>query len=126
VTTESTQPPALTDRVIEQSAAVQALLNLIGKHPTLPAPYITVHGPMPETNAAAHFDLQLDSPSHFEEWRCALEAPTADVKLFFTASNVWLSIDTEYEGIRVRLSGFNVSLTALHAQAPRDREQVPA
>ena len=127
MTTETTtQQSALTDRIVEQTGAVLALLNLIRRHPGLAAPYITVHAPMPEYDAPAKLDMQLDTPSDFEAWRSALAVDPSGVALHTSASSVWLAADTWHAGTRVHLSGFNVPLTRTHAEAPRDRDEVAA
>jgi hypothetical protein len=126
VTTETTEQPPPTDQCGEQLTAVQVVLDVIHRHPTLPAPFITVHPPMPRLNSAARLDFQSESPFGFEGWRVALGIPPTDVRLHTSASNVWLSADIEHQGVRLHLTGFNVPLTAVHAQAPRDRSEVPA
>ncbi|MFJ8049271.1 hypothetical protein [Streptomyces luteogriseus] len=126
MTTETTQPAQLTGMCRDQVSAVQALLDLIRQHDGLPAPYITVQQPMPEYQFFPRLDLQLDTPSHFEQWRSALEALASDVELHATTSSTWLQVATSFEGICVHLSGFNVPLTSVQAQAPRDRSAVTA
>jgi len=118
VTAQSTQPPGLTDRCRDQQAAVEALLNLVSQHPTLPAAYVSVY--------VAKLNLQLDSPPDFEAWREVLEAPASDVRLHVTLSSVWLTVDTTVDGIPVHLSGFNLPVSYPQAQAPRDRSAVTA
>lgn len=127
MTTETTTgSPGLTDRCIDQAKTALALLNLIRRHPTLPAPHITIHEPAPSIDRPSRLDLQLDTPADFEAWRAALYVAPGGVTLHLSASHVWLAVDTWHAGIRVHLSGFNVPLTAVHAQAPRDRSAVTA
>jgi len=126
VTTETTQPAQLTGTCRDQLPAIAALLDLVRQHDGLPAPYITVQQPMPEHHFYPRFDLQLDTPCDFEQWRSALSAPASNVKLHATTSSTWLCVDTTFEGIHVHLSGFNVPLTSVQAQAPRDRSAVTA
>lgn len=126
MTTETTQPAQLTGTSRDQLPAIAALLDLARQHRGLPAPYITVQQPMPEYRFFPRLDLQLDSPTHFEQWRVALEAPASAVELHATASSTWLQADTTFAGIGVHISGFNVPLTSVQAQAPRDRSAVTA
>jgi hypothetical protein len=110
----------------DQLAAVAALLDLLRQYDSLPAPYITVQQPMPEHRFFPRLDLQLDTASQFEQWRSALEAPASNVELHATTSSTWLQVDTTFAGIGVHISGFNVPLTSVQAQAPRDRSAVTA
>ncbi|MEU0427874.1 hypothetical protein ABZ235_30570 [Streptomyces canus] len=126
MTTETTQPPDITDQVIEQRAAVKVLLDLIGQHAELPAPYIIVHAPFPKYQEPAKLDLQLDGPHAFEQWRQALGVATSGVAFHTTSSNSWLAVDFEHQGVGVHLVGFAAPLPAQRAHEPRDRGQVSA
>lgn len=118
MTEQPTQHPPSPDRCSDQRAAVQTLLDLVSQYPTLPAAFVSVY--------VTSLNLQLDSPSDFEAWREVLEAPASEVRLHATQSSVWLTVDTTADGVPVHLSGFNVPVSYVQAQAPRDRSAVAA
>lgn len=126
MTTQTTEPATVTDRVIEQQKAVQVLLELIGQHEGLPAPYIIVHAPFPKYQEPAKLDLQLDGPDTFELWREALGAPTGGVRFHTTSSNSWLAVDFEHDGVGIHLVGFTAPMPVQRAHEPRNRDEVSA
>jgi hypothetical protein len=103
---------------------IQALASLAEQHPTLPEAYITVHTPF--DSWPGKVDLQLQAPQEFELWREALAIAPDNVSLHATRSSTWLAADGEHEGVRIHISGFNVPVSSVQAQAPRDRSAVTA
>jgi hypothetical protein len=93
-----------------QRPAFEALLGLTAMFGGLPAAYVQVQ---PE-GRSLRVGLQFDTPQDFEQWRTALQIPSASVILRSnTASeNVWLSVDGVFRGISVHLTGFGVALSA--------------
>ncbi|MFF7067355.1 hypothetical protein [Streptomyces pseudovenezuelae] len=126
MTTQTTQPPAVTDQVVEQQAAVRVLLDLIGQHPELPAPYIVIHTPSVGYQEPARLNLQLDDPHSFEQWRRTLDIQPSGITFHTTASYSWLAVDFQRDGVSLHLVGFTATLPAQRAHEPRDRNEVSA
>jgi hypothetical protein len=120
VTTDSTATPPIS----RQRATVQVLADLIDAHPSLPEAYIVVHAPL--GSGPGRFDMQLQSPWEFEQWRAALDIPAEKVALHGNGGSVWLDANITHHGFHINVSGFGVRLFVEDLRAPRDREQVPA
>ncbi|MFI1021303.1 hypothetical protein [Streptomyces olivaceus] len=118
MTTEST--PQAVGRISEQLPAIQALASLAQQHATLPEAYITLHAPMPEHGFPGKVDLQMQSAQEFEVWREALGIDPDSVALHATLSSTWLAADGHHQGVTVHISGFNIPVTRLQADEPRD------
>jgi hypothetical protein len=103
---------------------VQVIADLMDTHPSLPEAYITIHTAV--GSGPGRFDMQLQSPWDFKQWRAALGIPVETVALQGSGSSVWLTADITHLGFPINVSGFGVRLFAEDLRAPRDREQVSA
>lgn len=95
--------PVYPATIGEQATAITALTGLCETYGRLPAAYITVN-----TTHGSRLDLQLDGPNDFEAWREALNAPAGLVSWHVYNASVWISVDAEFHGAKIRLSGHNV------------------
>lgn len=99
-------------RFSDQAPAFQALSTLTAEFAELPRPYIVVYSSGPNA-----FQLQLSHPSHFEQWRTALQLPTSSVELKAGGKSMWLAADTVFRGVPVHLTGHGVPLTGAQIEA---------
>ncbi|MGX1909046.1 hypothetical protein ACWIID_09305 [Streptomyces phaeochromogenes] len=101
-------------RMDEQAPVFEVLAELGALFPSLPRPYIIAY-----SSGEAHFQLQLQHPSHFEAWRAALQIPPVSVSLHAGQDIVWLAVDAMFRGVLLRLTGHEVPLTVEQAEAPQ-------
>ena len=95
----------------EQAPAFEALVELNTMFGHLPAAYIKIH-----TTRLGGIGVQLDDPAKFEQWRVALQIPSASVNVKHGESHCWLTADTTFRGMPLDVTGFGVPLTAEQAQ----------
>ncbi|MFE9764658.1 hypothetical protein ACFYPC_09025 [Streptomyces sp. NPDC005808] len=105
-----------------QRSAIQVLADLTVEHPELPAAYITIRAPW--QGEPSRLDLQLDTPTEFEQWRTALGIPSADVVLEPYGRGSWVTVHTVHEGISVTLSAHGILITQDMLTAPRTVDAV--
>ncbi|MFG2307626.1 hypothetical protein ACGFS9_02885 [Streptomyces sp. NPDC048566] len=109
-----------------QLSSLQLLLDWAAQKPELPAGYITVNRPY--RGGPAMLDLQLNTPSEFEQWRAALGIAPARVSLHPRGRGSWVEASTVIDGIRVTVAAHGILLTEDQLSAPRGTEitEVPA
>jgi len=125
VNTETTEPRDEDGPISGQRSTIQVLADLADQHPTLPASFTTIH--TPGHGSPARLDMQLDTPTGFEQWRTALHIPAGAVTLHYCGTRSWISAETERHGTAIRLSAHGIVLTEQQVTAPRDAsETAPA
>jgi len=98
----------------DQLDALELIAWLALEHPTLPAPYLTVH-----TYLWTTVGVQVPHAA-FEAWREAFGLDVDDVKLWSSDNDSWLLVDGEYRQtvggkpmtVRVQLNGVGLPLLA--------------
>ncbi|MFJ8023329.1 hypothetical protein [Streptomyces sp. NPDC096311] len=114
----------ITAPISGQRSAVQVLADLIVQHPELPAAYITVN--LPWKGAPSRLDLQLGTPTDFEQWRTALGIAPAFVSLHPSGRDSWVTADGVRDGIHINVSAHGILLTNDQLDAPRLTREVSA
>ncbi|MGW2908798.1 hypothetical protein ACWC91_41510 [Streptomyces sp. NPDC001204] len=103
-----------------QRASLQLLIDWASWQPELPAAYITVN--QPYQGKPSTLDLQLHTPSEFEQWRIALGIAPACVTLHPYGRSSWVEAGTVLDGIRISISSHGILLTEDQLSAPRGTE----
>jgi hypothetical protein len=114
VTAESTAP------IAGQQSAIRMLADLATLYPELPAAYTTIR--MPWQGGPSELDLQLHTPSDFEQWRVALAIDPAGVNLHPNGRGSWVAVETVRGSIRIGISAHGILLTEDQLSAPRGSE----
>lgn len=112
--TETTAP------ITRQRSTIQLLNDLATQHPELPAAYITVNQPW--HGRPSSMDLQLQTPTDFEQWRIALGIAPARVSLHSHGRGSWVEAGTVLESIRISISSHGILITEDQLAAPRTVE----
>lgn len=107
----------LTAPVDKQLPAAMLLAEMMRLHPQLPSAYITLHRPYEDM--PVQLDLNLGTPTAFEQWRNALAIEPNDVQLHPYGRDSWVTVVTLRSGVLVHLSAHGILLTDDQLTAPR-------
>ncbi|MFI8294480.1 hypothetical protein ACIGCZ_00885 [Streptomyces nigra] len=119
MTTERT-----TDPIALQAQTIEALAELARRHPDLPSAYVTIHEPW--RGKVARLDLQLHTPTGFNQWMAVLGVQPEDVDMHPSGRASWLEGSTVRAGIHITIAVHGILLTVEQTDAPRSLSEVAA